>query len=109
LNCGDAQAVAVGVQRVDLQARHRVGDAVRTVGRRHVVVADGEIRRQPPNLAPGQLQPVECLRARHLVHQVTVDVEHRRAVLLGVDDVLVPDLVVEGAGHGLSEVTAQNR
>ena len=100
LELGDAEAVAVGVERVDLQARDRVGDAVRAVGGRHVVVAHRQVRRQAPDLAAGQLEPLEGLRAGHLVHQVAVDVEHRGAVVLGVDDVLVPDLVVQRASHG---------
>jgi hypothetical protein len=32
--------------------------------------------------------------------EVAIDVEHRRAVVFGVDDVLVPDLVVQRARHG---------
>ena len=35
--------------------------------------------------------------AGHLVHQVAVDVEGDGAVFLGVDDVFVPELVVQGA------------
>jgi hypothetical protein len=33
------------------------------------------------------------------VHEVTVDVEDGGAVFFGVDDVFVPELVVEGARH----------
>ena len=100
LELGDAEAIAVRVERVDLQARDRIGDAVRAIGRRHVVVADREVRRQAPDLAAGELEALERLRARHLVDQVAVDVEQRRAVVLAADDVLVPELVVEGARHG---------
>ncbi len=46
-----------------------------------------------------QHQAVEGLRAGHFVDQVPVDVEHGRAVLLGVNDVFVPDLVVQRADH----------
>ena len=49
-------------------------------------------------LRPACSQALEGLRAGHLVHQVAVDVEHRGAVVLGVDDVFVPELVVERAG-----------
>ena len=100
LELGDAVAIAVGVERVDLQARDRIGDAVRAIGRRHVVVADGEVGRQAPHLAPGQLEALERLRAGHLVDQVAIDVEQRGAVVLAAHDVLVPDLVVQRARHG---------
>jgi hypothetical protein len=61
-------------------------------------VATIELTRQ--TLRSGQAQALEGLRAGHLVHQVAVDVEHGGAVVLGVDDVLVPELVVQGAcGH----------
>jgi hypothetical protein len=63
------------------------------------VVGGGDDRADAPDLAPGQAQALEGLRAGHLVHQVAVDVEHRRCRLLGVDDVLVPELVVERAGE----------
>src|SRR6185503_151197 len=47
-------------------------------------------------------QALEGLRARHLVYEVTVDVEKVGAVRLGVYDVVVPNLVVKGFWfHGL--------
>jgi hypothetical protein len=97
LELGHAPLVAVGVEGVDLELGDRVGDAVRAVGRRHVVVADREVGGDAPDLAPGLLDAVEGLRAGHLVDEVAVDVEQRRAVVLGADDVLVPELVVEGS------------
>mmetsp|Transcript_81659 Transcript_81659/g.227260 ORF Transcript_81659/g.227260 Transcript_81659/m.227260 type:complete len:337 (+) Transcript_81659:1421-2431(+) len=97
LELRDAEAVAVGIERVDLQLGDRVCDALRAVGRRHVVIADGEVGAQAPDLAAGQVQAFEGLRAGHLVHEVAVDVEQRRAIGLGVHDMLVPELVVEGA------------
>ena len=54
-----------------------------------------------PDLAPGLAQPLEGLRAGHLVHEVAVDVEDGGAIVFGVDDVVVPELVVERAGHGV--------
>jgi hypothetical protein len=35
------------------------------------------------------------------MHQMAVDVKNGGAVFFGVDNVLVPDLVVKGASHGL--------
>ena len=63
------------------------GDSQRAVG-----AADRAVR---------GTQAGEGLRGGHLVDQVQVDVEDRLAVLF-LDDVRVPDLVVQGlAGHGL--------
>ena len=51
-------------------------------------------------LAPGQAQPLEGLGGGHLMDQLAVDVEERRAVLVA-DDMLIPEFVVEGCGaHG---------
>ena len=67
------------------------------IGGRHIVIRHSEVRADAPDLAPGDIETFEGLRARHLVHEVTVDVQQRRAVGLGMDDMLVPDLVVERA------------
>ena len=45
-------------------------------------------------------QAFERLGTGDFVDQVAVDVEDGRAVFLGVDDVFVPDLVVERFAHG---------
>ena len=94
----------VGVERHDLQLAGRVGDAVVAAlpaGGGRVVVGRGHHRTHAPHLAAGQAQALVGLRAGHLVHQVPVDVEDGGAVFLGVDDVVVPDFVVQRAGgHG---------
>jgi hypothetical protein len=46
------------------------------------------------------VQPFERLRARDFVQQLTVDVEQCRAVVFGVDDVGIPQFVVESLCHG---------
>ena len=87
-------------QRLDLQRRFRIVDAVGAVGGRHVVVDDGERLLRRAHLAAGHAQALEGLRARHLVDEVAVDIEEAGAVRRLVHDVVVPDLVVEGAGLG---------
>ncbi len=84
----------------DLRGALRVRIGLVAVGGRHVVVDDAERLLGRAHLAAGEAQPLERLRARHLVHQVAVDVEEAGAVGLLVDQVVVPDLVVEGAGLG---------
>ena len=54
----------------------------------------GEAHAQP-HLA----QRLEGLRTGDLVDQMTVDIQQRRAVFLGVHHVAVPELVVERAAH----------
>jgi hypothetical protein len=65
------------------------------------VVGHGQRAVGPAHLAAGRAKPGEGLRGGHLMDEVEVDIEDRFAVLF-VDDVCVPDLVVEGlvrAGH----------
>src|SRR5690606_18960567 len=55
----------------------------------------GERQIRPAHAAPGVPQPLEGLRARHLVDEVPVDIDEAGAVLAALDDVGVPDLLVE--------------
>jgi hypothetical protein len=48
-------------------------------------------------LAAGRAQALEGLRRGHLMHQVPVDIDQARAVVLLMDQVVVPDLVEQGA------------
>src|SRR5690606_23482828 len=101
--CGGAVLGDVLVERHDLLAADRVGDAVVAqfpAGGGCVVVGGGDDRAGAPDLAARLAQTLEGLRAGDFVHQVAVDVEDGGAVFLGVDDVLVEDLVVQGASHG---------
>ena len=54
------------------------------------------------NLAAGYAQALERLRRRHFMHEVAIDVDQAGAVLGLVDQMIVPDLVVQGCrfGHG---------
>ncbi len=93
----DAEIARVRRHGLDLGRRLRVGDALRAVGGLDVVIDHGERLLRRAHFAAGQAQALEGLRARHLVHEVTVDVEEAGAVRLRVDEMVVPDLVVEGA------------
>ena len=64
----------------------------RVVGRGVVVLGrEGEVG--AVDRSAGQAQPVERLRARHLVDEVHVDVEQIRLAGGGVHDVAVPELL----------------
>ncbi len=105
----DAEVLGVLGERLDLNAAFLVVDAVAAVRRRHVVVDDGERLLRRAHLAARHAQPLEGLRARHLVHEMAVDVEQARAVRLAVDYVVLEDLVVERLGHSQSRELALGR
>ena len=90
-----AKLGAIAVQRLHLQARDGIGDALRASGSRHVMVGHREDRRGAPQLAPGQLQPLEGLRAGHFMHQMTVDIDQRGAVGFLPHHVSIPEFVVK--------------
>ena len=74
----DAELGGVLAQRLDLGARHRVGDRLVPVERRDVVVLGGQGQVRAADRAAGQAQAVEGLRAGHLVDEVEVDEEEVR-------------------------------
>ena len=99
---GDAEVLGVLFQGRDLERGFGIGDAFRAVGRGHVVVGDGERELRAADLAVGEAQAFEGLRARHLVHEMAVDVENGGLARFVVNQVGVPDFVVEGGwGHGV--------
>ena len=101
------ELLAVRGERVELRPRELVGD--RPVHRRDVVVHRRDRQLGPPNSAAVQAERLERLRARHLVHEMQVDVEQRRrAVLLG-DEVRVPDLAKQRAHRSRSAAYDPNR
>ena len=92
-----AEVARVALERLDLVARQRIGDALAAVGRRHVVVGDGNGGVRPAHPAARRAQAFESLRAGDLEKEMTVDIEQHRAVVLLLDDVALPDLVVQRA------------
>ena len=98
----DAEILGVLGERGDLQRQLRIVDAFGAVGGRHVMVDHGQrlLRRAHP--APRHAQPLEGLRAGHLMHQMPIDIEQAGAVGRLMHQMGVPDLVVEGAGLGHS-------
>ena len=90
----DPELARVPRQFLDLLAALGIGDAAATVGRLDVVVDDGERLVRRANLAAGHPQALKRLRARHLMDEMPVDVDQAQ-VTLGVEDMIVPDLVVQ--------------
>ena len=89
----DAELLAVAVERVELLLRELVADRLRERRRRHVVVGRRERAVGAAHRAAREAQPVEGLRARHLVDEVQVDEQQVVA-----DHVVGEDLLVGGAG-----------
>ncbi len=91
-------------QLLDLNAAFGIVDAMRAIGRRHIVIDDGERLLRRPHFAAGEPQPLEGLRARHFMNKMPVDIEKAGAVLLTIDHMVFEDLVVERLrlGHRLS-------
>ena len=87
---------------LDLDAAFLLGDAARAVGGGNIVVDHGQGLLGMAHLAAGHAQALEGLRAGHLMHEMAVDIEQAGAILGLVDEMVVPDLVIERArlGHG---------
>src|ERR1700691_1002624 len=97
----DADLARVLRELLDLQPALGIGDAAAAVGRLDVVIDDGERLFGRPYLAAAEAEALERLWARHLMHEMSVDVDQAGAARR-LDDVVVPDFVVHRArlGHG---------
>ena len=105
---GRAEFGHVGIQRGDLFFADGVGDAVVAqlpAGGGGVVVSRGDDGADAPDLAARLANALKCLWAGDFMHQVAVNVKHGGAVFFGVDDVFVPDFVVQRAAHGVLQKT----
>ncbi len=93
----DAKIPGVLVERGDLDAavfrhRGRIGAVQR---RRHVVVRHGDGLFGRAHLAVRHAQTFKGLGAGHFVDQMAVDIQKAGAIFGLMDDVIVPDLVIE--------------
>jgi hypothetical protein len=95
---GDPVVVRVVVQRLHLQTRDGVRDALRAVGRRHVVVHDGKVGLHAPELAARLHQSLEGLRAGDFMQQVPVYIKQAGTVVVLVHHMGVPELVIQSSG-----------
>ena len=90
---GHAELGDVPLQGLDLDAALLFLDAQAAVGGGDVMVRYRERRVRAAHRAARQPQPLERLRAGHLMHEMAVDVEHAGAIRQPLDDMAVPDLV----------------
>src|SRR5690606_14644084 len=102
-----AARIDIALQGRDLGACQRVVDR-QCIDGGDVVVGRGDDAAGSPRLAAGGPQAVERLRAGDLVDQVPVDVEQGLVIVVLVDDVAVPELVVQcpRRAHGVRPASA---
>ena len=96
----EAEQLGVLGEIGDLLLALGIGILLAAVGGRHVVIDHAQRLFRRAHLAAGEPQTLERLRARHLMDQMPVDIDQAGAVRLFVDQMVVPDLVVKGAGLG---------
>ena len=102
----DAELVGIGLQRLHLTCADLVGN--RTVGRRHVVIHRGDGELGAANGAFVHAEALERLRARHLVHEVQVDIEQVGLTVGAMHHMAFPHLLGERLRHagGLPRIVA---
>ena len=84
----------------DLRRAFRIGIGQRTVGGRDIVIHHQQRLVRRVHFAPRQAQAFERLRARDLVNDMAIDIDQAGAVRRLLDQMIVPDLVVQRAGLG---------
>jgi hypothetical protein len=95
----DAELRAVAREHVDLRGRDRIGERLVEAGRRDVVVHRRDREIGAAHRAPFEPETVERLGRGHLVHEVEVDEQQLRLAGRRADDVGLPHLLGQGAGH----------
>ena len=105
----DAKLGRIAGQRRQLRRALGIGNrhrpASRIAPRRGRQIMIGHRQRQigPPYLAPRQSQPLERLRAGHLMDKMPVDINQASAIPTPLDNMRVPDFLIQrarGVGHG---------
>jgi hypothetical protein len=85
--------------RILRQSRHLgrslgVRNTMRAIGCRHIVVHNGQRLFRRANLAARHAQAFTGLWRGNFMHQMPVDIEKAGAIRLGIDNMIVPDLVI---------------
>ena len=104
----DAELLGITFQRGDLFARFRISDPARAVLGRHVVIGDREGEVRAAQLAARHAKAFERLRARHLMDEVTVDIDDGGFPRRLMHQMGIPDFVVERfSGHFLHTIAVR--
>ena len=102
-----SELFAVECQCIELLAGYLVGHRQGQVPCGSVVVGGGHGKVGTAYPASRQAKAVKCLRRRHLMHQVQVDVQDRRLVRLLMHHVGVPDLLEHSFGRHFYSMSFQ--
>ena len=77
------------------------------LGCRNVVIRRGKDRIHTPRLATSKAQTIECLRRRHFMDDMAIDIDKRGAIVALLHEVGIPKFVVKRfRGHGESPMSA---
>ncbi len=96
----DAEFLRVLRHHPYLFGAFRIGIGFGAVGGRDVVVDHGQRLLRRADLASGCAQAFEGLRRSHLMDQMAVDIEQAGAIVGFVNQMIVPDLVVQRGRFG---------
>ena len=99
----EAEQLGVLSEVRDLRGALRVGVRLGAVGRRHVMIDDQQRLLRRMDLAARRAQTFKRLWRGHFMDEVTVDVEQAGAVSRIIDQMIVPDFVVERARFHVRE------
>jgi hypothetical protein len=107
----DAKILGVLCEGFYLNAAFFFGNAMASVGGGYVVVNDGKGTFRVAHLAARQAQAFKGLGAGDFMDQMAVDIEQAGAIVCLMDQMIVPDFVVECAwlGHGKSQNSVSGR
>ncbi len=105
----DAEFFCVGFECCDLNGRFRIGDASRAIGGGHIVIGHGQRHFGAAHFAARHAQTFKRLRARHLMHKVAVDIKHAGLARHLIDQMRIPDFVVQSLAHFTFQSLAKNK
>jgi len=88
----DAELPGILGELFDLNTAFGIVDAMRAIGGGDIVIDEPRAFFAAHERAGRSTAPLEGLRARHLMHQMAVDVDQARAIGFGMDEMIVPDL-----------------
>jgi len=93
----DAEFARVGFELGNLIARLRIGDPLGAILGRHIVICDRQSEFGASHLAMRSPEAFERLWARHFVHEMAIDIKHRRLARRLMHQMRVPDLVIQSS------------
>jgi hypothetical protein len=73
------------------------------------MVDDSQCLFRMPDLAVGKAQAFESLRAGHFMHKVTINIEKAGAIGLLINQMIIPDLVIECTWRSHRDILGNGR